>query len=129
MTEKVRFRPSVDTFQVAVDSSETSSHAPAGKYSNGFCHWPQCAWRHADGTWQPASANFTSLATPNAVGSGKTALATLLHEGARRGGSARPPNLMGHPLLPQAHDQAMRHNQLPVIRNRGLSMHTHVITV
>ncbi len=53
-----------------------------GKYSNGFCHWPQCAWRRADGSWQPASANFTSLATPNAVGSGKTALATLLHEGA-----------------------------------------------
>lgn len=52
-----------------------------GKYSNGFCHWPQCAWRRADGTWQPASANFTSLATPNAIGSGKTALATLLHEG------------------------------------------------
>ena len=52
-----------------------------GKYSNGFCHWPQCAWRRADGSWQPASANFTSLATPNAIGSGKTALATLLHEG------------------------------------------------
>lgn len=60
-----------------------------GKYSNGFCHWPQCAWRAADGTWQPASANFTSLATPNAIGSGKTALATLLHEGepAPRGAS------------------------------------------
>ncbi|KAI8467008.1 MAG: hypothetical protein J3K34DRAFT_431916 [Monoraphidium minutum] len=53
----------------------------AGKYSNGFCHWPQPAWRHADGSWQPAHANFTSLATPNELGSGKTALVTLLHEG------------------------------------------------
>lgn len=41
----------------------------------------QPAWRHADGTWQPAHANFTSLATPNQLGSGKTALETLLHEG------------------------------------------------
>ncbi|GBF88826.1 oligoendopeptidase f [Raphidocelis subcapitata] len=52
-----------------------------GKYSNGFCHWPQPAWRRADGSWQPAVANFTSLATPNEPGSGKTALVTLLHEG------------------------------------------------
>eukprot|EP00879_Flechtneria_rotunda_P031515 GHRR01034434.1.p1 GENE.GHRR01034434.1~~GHRR01034434.1.p1 ORF type:complete len:600 (+),score=162.71 GHRR01034434.1:561-2360(+) len=52
-----------------------------GKYSNGFCHWPQPAWRHADGRWVPAHANFTSLATPDQLGSGKTALETLLHEG------------------------------------------------
>eukprot|EP00878_Enallax_costatus_P001069 GHUV01001206.1.p1 GENE.GHUV01001206.1~~GHUV01001206.1.p1 ORF type:complete len:671 (+),score=225.42 GHUV01001206.1:78-2090(+) len=52
-----------------------------GKYSNGFCHWPQPAWRKSDGTWVPAHANFTSLATPNQLGSGKTALETLLHEG------------------------------------------------
>eukprot|EP00197_Chlamydomonas_leiostraca_P012787 CAMPEP_0202859018 /NCGR_PEP_ID=MMETSP1391-20130828/1317_1 /ASSEMBLY_ACC=CAM_ASM_000867 /TAXON_ID=1034604 /ORGANISM="Chlamydomonas leiostraca, Strain SAG 11-49" /LENGTH=626 /DNA_ID=CAMNT_0049538015 /DNA_START=77 /DNA_END=1957 /DNA_ORIENTATION=- len=52
-----------------------------GKYSNGFCHWPQPAWRRADGTWVPAKTNFTSLATPSQVGSGKTALVTLLHEG------------------------------------------------
>ncbi|KAF5828250.1 oligoendopeptidase [Dunaliella salina] len=52
-----------------------------GKYSNGFCHWPQPSWRREDGRWQPAMTNFTSLATPNQVGSGKTALVTLLHEG------------------------------------------------
>lgn len=52
-----------------------------GKYSNGFCHWPQPAWRKSDGTWVPSRANFTSLATPDAVGSGKTALVTLMHEG------------------------------------------------
>ena len=23
-----------------------------GKYSNGFCHWPQPAWRKADGAWR-----------------------------------------------------------------------------
>lgn len=51
-----------------------------GKYSNGFCHWPQPAWRKADGSWQPTVTNFTSLADPTAVGSGKTALATLMHE-------------------------------------------------
>ena len=52
-----------------------------GKYSNGFCHWPQPAWRRPDGTWVPSVANFTSLATPGQVGSGHTGLATLLHEG------------------------------------------------
>ena len=34
-----------------------------------------------DGEWVASQANFTSLATPNAIGSGKTALNTLLHEG------------------------------------------------
>lgn len=51
-----------------------------GKYSNGFCHWPQPAWRKPDGSWQPSQANFTSLADPAAVGSGQTALTTLMHE-------------------------------------------------
>lgn len=50
------------------------------KYSNGFCHWPQCAWRRPDGSWQPSVAHFTSLADPKAVGSGMTALVTLMHE-------------------------------------------------
>lgn len=51
-----------------------------GKYSNGFCHWPQPAWVRPDGSWQPSAANFTSLADPKAVGSGLTALKTLMHE-------------------------------------------------
>jgi len=51
-----------------------------GKYSNGFCHWPQPAWRRSDGSWQPSATNFTSLADPKAVGSGLTALKTLMHE-------------------------------------------------
>jgi len=50
------------------------------KYSNGFCHWPQPAWMRPGGTWQPSLANFTSLADPKAVGSGLTALTTLMHE-------------------------------------------------
>lgn len=33
------------------------------------------------GEWVPSRANFTSLATPTQVGSGRTALVTLLHEG------------------------------------------------
>jgi len=38
------------------------------------------AWRKSDGTWQPSVAHFTSLADPNMVGSGLTALTTLMHE-------------------------------------------------
>ncbi|KAI8612484.1 oligoendopeptidase [Chytriomyces sp. MP71] len=52
-----------------------------GKYSNGFCHWPQPAWQHPTKGWIPSRANFTSLATPNQIGSGLTALVTLMHEG------------------------------------------------
>eukprot|EP01064_Diplonema_japonicum_P015122 TRINITY_DN22889_c0_g1_i1.p1 TRINITY_DN22889_c0_g1~~TRINITY_DN22889_c0_g1_i1.p1 ORF type:complete len:625 (+),score=186.29 TRINITY_DN22889_c0_g1_i1:50-1924(+) len=51
------------------------------KYSNGFCHWPQCPYTKSDGTVIPCVTNFTSLAVPTAVGSGHTALATLMHEG------------------------------------------------
>jgi len=50
------------------------------KYSNGFCHWPRPAWVKPDGTWVPSKTNFTSLADPSAVGSGLTALQTLMHE-------------------------------------------------
>jgi len=50
------------------------------KYSNGFCHWPQPAWFKSDGTWVPTVTNFTSLADPNAIGSGLNALNTLMHE-------------------------------------------------
>jgi len=52
-----------------------------GKYSNGFCHWPQPAWRRPDGSWVASIAQLTSLAMPSSVGSGKTALVTLMHEG------------------------------------------------
>lgn len=47
------------------------------KYSNGFCHWPSCAWVKPDGTFQPSTTNFTSLADPKAVGSGLNALRTV----------------------------------------------------
>ena len=50
------------------------------KYSNGFCHWPVCAWVKPDGSFVPSKTNFTSLADPAAVGSGLTALNTLMHE-------------------------------------------------
>jgi hypothetical protein len=51
------------------------------KYSNGFCHWPRPVYRKADGTFVTSQTDFTSLADPAAVGSGFTALTTLLHEG------------------------------------------------
>jgi oligoendopeptidase F len=50
------------------------------KYSNGFCHWPRVAWKPMDKPFVPSVANFTSLADPAAVGSGLTALRTLMHE-------------------------------------------------
>jgi len=50
------------------------------KYSNGFCHWPVPAWVKPDGSFVPSKTNFTSLADPTAVGSGLTALNTLMHE-------------------------------------------------
>lgn len=51
-----------------------------GKYSNGFCHWPQPSWVKPDGSWQPSTTHFTSLADPSAIGSGYTGLTTLMHE-------------------------------------------------
>ncbi|KAL7490845.1 hypothetical protein ACHAWT_000386 [Skeletonema menzelii] len=51
-----------------------------GKYSNGFCHWPQPAWVKPNGVWQPSTTHFTSLADPSAIGSGYTGLTTLMHE-------------------------------------------------
>ena len=50
------------------------------KYSNGFCHWPVPAWVTPSGEFVPSKTNFTSLADPTAVGSGLTALNTLMHE-------------------------------------------------
>jgi oligoendopeptidase F len=55
-----------------------------GKYSNGFCHWPVPPFNSpASGEHTAAVTNFTSLADPrpSAVGSGRVALTTLLHEG------------------------------------------------
>ena len=69
------------------------------KYSNGFCHWPQPAWVKPDGSWQPSTAHFTSLADPSAVGSGYTGLTTLMHEA---GHAAHFANIeMSSPLFSQ----------------------------
>jgi hypothetical protein len=52
-----------------------------------------------DGQWHPSEANFTSLATPDEVGSGNTALTTLMHEG---GHAAHFANIeQGSPLFSQ----------------------------
>ncbi|EOD37650.1 hypothetical protein EMIHUDRAFT_454829 [Emiliania huxleyi CCMP1516] len=61
----------------SLQAAATARHC---KYSNGFCHWPQPAWVKADGSFQPTVTHFTSLADPSAVGSGHTALTTLMHE-------------------------------------------------
>jgi hypothetical protein len=52
-----------------------------GKHQNGFCHSPVPAWTNERGEWIPGQINFTSDATPNQVGSGLRAIATLFHEG------------------------------------------------
>lgn len=70
-----------------------------GKYPNGFCHWPTPPFVKGDGTWVPSESNFTSLATPDEVGSGNTALTTLMHEG---GHAAHFANIVqGSPLFAQ----------------------------
>jgi len=75
----------------------------------------QPAWRKADGTWVPAKANFTSLATPNEVGSGHTALTTLLHEG---GHAAHFANIDQHsPLFSQVGGRAPA--RTPPVRAEG----------
>lgn len=69
------------------------------KYSNGFCHWPVPAWIKPDGTFVPSKTNFTSLADPSAIGSGLTALNTLMHEA---GHAAHFANIKGKsPLFSQ----------------------------
>jgi hypothetical protein len=70
-----------------------------GKYPNGFCHWPTAPYQTQDGTFIPSETNFTSLATPDEVGSGNTALTTLMHEG---GHAAHFSNIVqGSPLFSQ----------------------------
>jgi hypothetical protein len=68
----------------------------------------QPAWRKSDGSWVPAHANFTSLATPDQLGSGKTALETLLHEG---GHAAHFANVDQHsPFFSQVGPAHEQHN-------------------
>jgi oligoendopeptidase F len=52
----------------------------AGKYNNGFCHYPKTVvW---DGRkLAPGAANFTSNAIPGQVGSGSQGIHTVFHEG------------------------------------------------
>ena len=48
------------------------------KYSNGFCHWPRCAYVRRDHSLRPSSTNFTSLCDPLQTGSGRVALKTSM---------------------------------------------------
>ncbi|NBD74373.1 hypothetical protein GVX82_05030 [Patescibacteria group bacterium] len=51
-----------------------------GKYSNGFCHWPQPV--HYEGnTRKPSHANFTCTTVVGQVGEGEDGISTLFHEG------------------------------------------------
>jgi len=51
-----------------------------GKYENGFMHGPvPCFFK--EGTWVPATINFSANAMPDKMGAGFRALETLFHEG------------------------------------------------
>lgn len=52
----------------------------AGKYSNGFCHYPEIV-EFKDGKRVPGSSNFTCNVVVGQVGSGSTGMHTLFHEG------------------------------------------------
>jgi hypothetical protein len=71
------------TFRRLLTHSPAGAHRPTAAHHPLTLLWcrPQPAYFKSDGTWVPSRTNFTSLATPSAVGSGKTALVTLLHEG------------------------------------------------
>ncbi len=51
-----------------------------GKYSNGFCHWPNLV-NYEGGKRHPAAANFTCNVVAGQVGSGVVGYNTLFHEG------------------------------------------------
>ena len=52
-----------------------------GKYSNGFCHWPDLVSFDKNGKRKPGSSNFTCNTVFGQVGSGYSGINTLFHEG------------------------------------------------
>jgi len=50
-----------------------------GKYSNGFCHWPNLVW-YKNGKRNKGSAGLTCNVVPGAVGAGAEGMNTLFHE-------------------------------------------------
>jgi hypothetical protein len=52
----------------------------AGKWNNGFCHWPDLV-RYEGGKRLPGSSNFTCNVVAGQVGSGTRGYDTLFHEG------------------------------------------------
>lgn len=58
-----------------------------GKYSNGFCHWPRLSSVSVEGRRLSAEARLSSLATPDAVGSGKRFFLSLFSWLPGEGGS------------------------------------------
>lgn len=52
----------------------------AGKYNNGFCHWPDLVY-YANKKWHKGSSNFTCNVVYGQVGSGSEGMHTLFHEG------------------------------------------------
>jgi Zn-dependent oligopeptidase len=51
-----------------------------GKYSNGFCHYPDIV-HYQNGKRIPGASNFTCNVVVGQVGSGSTGMVTLFHEG------------------------------------------------
>ena len=67
-----------------------------GKYSNGFCHWPQPAWIKADGSWQPtvthvSPAGLTRTQTRTGTATPREAARALPAPAVPRAAAPAPP--------------------------------------
>ncbi len=83
-----------------------------GKYSNGFCHYPQTVYER-DGVLQPGEAGFTSNLVVGQVGAGSIAMNTLFHEGAHacdRLNSRMPDACLNHEYPPSSTAWAETHS-------------------
>jgi oligoendopeptidase F len=73
-----------------------------GKYNNGFCQYPDLV-RNVEGKWYVGSANISSTAIPNQLGSGVQGIDTVFHEGghaADRLCSTQPDCCLNHEYPP-----------------------------
>lgn len=73
-----------------------------GKFNNGFCHYPDLV-RNIEGKWYAGSANISSTAIPNQLGSGVQGIDTVFHEGghaADRLCSTQPDSCINHEYPP-----------------------------
>ena len=84
----------------------------AGKYNNGFCHWPTLV-RFEGGKRLPGSASFTCNVVPGQIGSGEIGYNTLFHEGGHAAhllNSEQPDVCLNHEYAPMTAAWAETHS-------------------